>query len=185
MLPSRWWHRPLLTSVALARRPTGNWHPLWRSQNPGLRLDCGDREGHVGRIKGAATLQRVAASLDQHCATAREPPRVCDFSSGKKSPRWTSSFPSVMGHFPGSLPGSYLTGFAGKICRTQPLGDTRDGEVGWGSQQPALRSWQTTLLLTVMPEQRCQPLALSNCRTRLVALSGQGAQLAALPDLGL
>lgn len=46
------------------------------------------------------------------------------------------------------------------------------------------RSWQTKFLFIAAPEQRCEPAALPICRAQLVATSGQGTQLAGLPDLG-
>lgn len=52
----------------------------------------------------------------------------------------------------------------------------------WGLQQPVLRIWQTAYLLAA--KQRAQPAALPICKAESVTLSGQGAQLAVLPDLG-
>lgn len=42
--------------------------------------------------------------------------------------------------------------------------ETLEAEKGMGSQQPVLRSWETTFLLAVVPEQRLKPVALSICR---------------------
>lgn len=48
---------------------------------------------------------------------------------------------------------------------------------GRANMRPALRSWQTRFLLTVVPEQRFQPAAQAICRAELVASSGQRTQL--------
>ena len=164
--------------------------PLEKSQKPGVRLTHRSGLQRLRRttLKGGEEQppsERVAAPPGQHSATPRGSRWVCGFSSGKKSPSWTSVSPSDAGHFLGSPLGFHLTGSTGEICRTQPLGDTRDREGGWGSQQPVLGSWWTTFLLRVVSEQRSRSVALSVCRGRLVALCGQGAPLATRPDLGL
>ena len=54
-------------------------------------------------------------------------------------------------------------GSLGKSVELNHL-ETLETEKGMGSQQPVLRSWGTTFLLIVVPEQRPQPVALSMCR---------------------
>ena len=75
------------------------------------------------------------------------------FSSGKKSPSWTFSSPSVVGHFLGRPFGPHLTGTTGEICRTQPLGDTRVRE-GDGFTATSAQISEDHIPPAVVPGQR-------------------------------
>lgn len=60
----------------------------------------------------------------------------------------------------------------------------RDREGRQGAQLPVLRSRWSSFLIAAEPGQKSQPAALPICRAELLTSSGQGAQLAVLPDLG-
>lgn len=46
-----------------------------------------------------------------------------------------------------------------------------------------LRCWKTTVLFVVIPKKKSQPVVLTICRAKLVAMLGQETQLAILPYL--
>lgn len=77
----------------------------------------------------------------------------------------------------------HLIGITRGIFRAQPLSSDRDGEEEQDLEQPALRFWQNKSLLAIISEGSL-PVDLPICRSEPVALSGQGAQLPAMPDLG-
>lgn len=84
---------------------------------------------------------------------------------------------------PQQLQESDLRDHCGNL-QARPLEDQIEREKGWSLQQPLLRSWQTTFLLAVAPQQRFQPVDLPICRAELVAVSGQGAHLIRVSSQG-
>lgn len=101
----------------------------------------------------------------------------------KQNPRYITISPKITGCFPECQLRFHLIGITRGIFRAQPLSSDRDGEEEQGLEQPALRFWQNKSLLAIISEGSL-PVDLPICRSEPVALSGQGAQLPAMPDLG-
>ena len=84
---------------------------------------------------------------------------------------WVVSWEAIWSHLMGVL-GANLQGWTSR-------------DVKRGLQQPELSSWQTGFLVTVVPKYKSQPVNLSICRSKTLALVGQGALCPVLPHFGL
>lgn len=187
MTSSSLWHRLFLISLLLTRWATSNYPqtPLWKSQNLGVRLK--HPLGH--RPKGPHWKDQWRLYSD--CTVP--PPDLRSALPPAQGLQFLQLEKRAQGEHPASpvlrdASWKAHSGFASRGSLEKPVGFSSwgseiDREGGQGLQQPALKSWLNTFLLIVMPEQKCQPVALPICRAKSVAPSGQFVQLAVLPDL--
>lgn len=103
------WHRLLLTSVPLMRRPTSNYPQIrHHCENPRTAHECEEilwtantEKDSIRRVKTLLHSDLVTSLPCWHSTRLREPSWIYDSPLGKESLTWSSSSHSILGHFPG------------------------------------------------------------------------------------
>lgn len=146
--------------------------PLWTTET---------EQALTGRVRGRASLFSHHPPPRMAQGHPERAPGACGFSSGKKrSPRWISTFPALWATPWKAHVGLTPWGSQGS-CRVGHWQSHWDREVGraysnqhWDLGRPSFSSqWR----------KRLQPVALPNCRAKLVTTCSQNIGCMVLPDL--
>lgn len=161
---------------------------MWKSKNPRVMLTHPPgttemKKDHIRGEEGAAPFWRHCCSPSQPRANTKKDALSLWVSQWAKSPSWISSPTRCCGMLPGKpvciLPHRDHWGNLQDSNHWWTL-ETEKG--GWGSQQPALRPWQTTFLVTVVPAQRSQPVALPDLGLQPMSILAMEPILWSYPD---
>ena len=184
VIPLRWWHRtfpPQSHSKEDQLAMIHRWDTTVKFPEPMGEVKPPIGQQKIRRIRGAAipSLHRLLQAITVPLWEGRPGPMISPV--GKESPKWTSSFPSIVRHFPRGHSG--LTSW--KSLEGSVELDFQESD--WDRVGGKTYSTSTLILVDSIPacsgpKEGSQLVTLPIFRAELVVPSGQGDLLAILSD---